>query len=122
MNKVLLTGRLTDDVKLGGKGDKQYANFTLAVRDGVDEEGNNRAQFIRCVVFGKGAEVLDRFTGKGDPLSICGRLNNSKYEDEEGETRWATSVIVEDFDLIGSRRSGEESDTKPVKKNGKYHK
>lgn len=119
MNKVILQGRLTADIKVEGKKTK-YANFTLAVRDGVDEEGNQQAQFIRCVVFNKGAEILEQFTAKGMPLVVCGRLKNSSYEDEDGETRYSTNVIVDDFDLIVSKAS--EEDNKKSSKSRKYHK
>ena len=118
MNKVILMGRLTDDIKAEGKKNK-YANFTLAVRDGVDEEGNAKAQFIRCVVFNKGAEVLEEYTSKGSPLCISGRIANSSYEDEEGETRYSTNIIVDDFDLIGAKK---EETQKEKKTKNKYHK
>ena len=118
MNKVILQGRLTADIKVEGKKTK-YANFTLAVRDGVDEEGEPQAQFIRCVAFNKGAEILEQFTAKGMPLVVCGRLKNSSYEDEDGNTRYSTNVIVDDFDLIVSKAS---EDNKKSSKSGKYHK
>lgn len=121
MNKVILTGRLTADIELQGKKDAHYANFTVAVRDGVDKDGEPRTQFIRCVIFGKGAEIMEKFLGKGSPISVCGRMNNSSYEDEDGETRWSTSVIVDDFDLIGAKKSDDEEE-KPAKKSNKYHK
>lgn len=120
MNKVILCGRITDDVKVEGKKNK-YANFTLAVRDGVDEEGKNKAQFIRCAIFDKGAEVLEKFTEKGSPLCISGRLSVSNYEDDKGVMHWSTNVIVEDFDLIGAKK--EEKQEKEEKKynSRKYH-
>lgn len=116
MNKVILNGRLTDDIKVEGKKNK-YANFTLAVRDGVDEDGEPKAQFIRCVIFNKGAEVLEQFTSKGYALCVSGRIANSTYEDEDGNTRYSTNVIVDDFDLLGASKKEE-----PKKANGKYHK
>lgn len=122
MNKVILTGRLTADIELAGKKDARYANFTIAVRDGKDADGNDRAQFIRCVIFGKGAEIMEMFCAKGSPVSVCGRLNNSSYEDEDGNTRWSTSVIVDDFDLIGGKKPEEEEEKKPAKSAKKYHK
>lgn len=122
MNKVILMGRLTDDIKAVKTSKKNvYANFTLAVRDGVDEDGEAKAQFIRCVVFNKGAEVLEQYTSKGSPLCISGRIVNSSYEDEEGETRYSTNVIVDDFDLIGAKKE-EAKEDKKVKTSKKYHK
>ena len=120
MNKVILQGRLTADIEVSGKKTK-YANFTLAVRDGVDEDGEPKAQFIRCVAFNKGAEILEQFTAKGMPLVVCGRLSNSSYEDEDGVTRYSINVIVDDFDLIVSKKS-EDEEKKTSKKTGKYHK
>lgn len=117
MNLVVLNGRLTDDVKLEGKKLK-YANFSLAVRDGVDEDGNPKAQFIRCVAFEKSAEAIAEYTKKGSPLCVRGRLNNYVYEDEDGEKRYGYNVVVEYFDLISSVAKEE----KETKKNSKYHK
>ena len=103
MNNVTLMGRLTDNIKVStGSKDTRWANFTLAVRDGVDEEGNSLAQFIRCSIFGKAADILEKLTEKGSPLCVRGHLRVSSYKDEDGKTVWSTQVIVEDFDLIGA--------------------
>lgn len=113
MNNVTLMGRLTDNIKVStGSKDTRWANFTLAVRDGVDEEGNSLAQFIRCSIFGKAADILEKFTEKGSPLCVRGHLRVSSYKDEDGKTVWSTQVIVEDFDLIGARKAEEEPDKK----------
>ena len=113
MNNVVLMGRLTDDIKVTtGSGDTRWANFTLAVRDGVDKDGEPRTQFIRCSVFGKAADILEKFTEKGSPLCVRGHLRVSSYKDEDGKTVWSTQVIVEDFDLIGARKAEEETEKK----------
>lgn len=121
MNNVTLMGRLTDNVKVQtGSGDTRWANFTLAVRDGVDEDGNSRAQFIRCSIFNKAADILEKFTEKGSPLCIRGHIRVSNYENENGETVWSTQIIVDDFDLIGAKKSAEEEE-KPKKNNNKKY-
>lgn len=120
MNKVILNGRLVADVEAAeagkGKNKTTYANFVIAVRDGKDAEGNDQAQFIRCTAFGKVAEIIEEFTSKGSAICVAGRLRNSSYEDEEGNTRYTTSVIVEDFDLIGSTKKEEKEETSKNKK------
>lgn len=126
MNKVILCGRLTDDVKVeqNGKGENatKWANFTIAVRDGVDTEGNPRTQFIRCVIFGKSAEILAQFTGKGEPICVSGRIKVNFWDDEEEVRHWSTTVQVDDFDLIGARKTEAEEEKKPAKPAKKYHK
>ena len=124
MNKVILNGRLVADVEAAeaGKGKNKitYANFVIAVRDGKDAEGNDQAQFIRCTAFGKVAEILEEFTGKGSAVCVAGRLRNSSYEDEDGNARYTTSVIVEDFDLIGASKKEETDKKEKTSKNKKY--
>lgn len=127
MNKVILCGRLTDDVKveMNGKGDNavKWANFTIAVRDGVDANNEPRTQFLRCVIFGKGADLMEKFTGKGQPICVSGRLKVNFWDDENDLRHWSTTVQVDDFDLISARKADEdepkEAPKKPVKK---YHK
>ena len=120
MNKVVLMGRLTDDIKVERKGKETiWSNFTIAVRDGQAEEGNSKAQFIRCVIFGKGAEILEKFTAKGQPLCVCGRLKVNVWDDENETRHWNTTVYVEDFDLIGTAEKKEEQPKKTGKKYSK---
>ena len=123
MNKVILNGRLVADVETAefgkGKNKNTYTNFVIAVRDGKDADGNDQAQFIRCTAFGKVAEIIEEFTSKGSAICVAGRLRNSSYEDEDGQTRYTTSVIVEDFDLIGSAKKEEKAKTGKNKKEEK---
>lgn len=120
MNSVNLSGRLAADVEVvkygKGKDQHQMARFRIAVRDGLDEDGEPRAQFIQCTLFGDNAvNTLSMFAGKGDPISVTGKLKNGMYEDKEGVTRYTTDVWVNDFDLLGSKKEKEEEQGK------KYH-
>lgn len=114
MNKTILSGRVVrePEVNTYGKGKDKgtVARITVAVRDGKDADGVDQAQFIRCVAFGKLAEVIEKFTDKGQVVSLCGRLRNSSYEDEDGVTRYNTDVIIEDFDLFGKSNANSEED------------
>ena len=123
MNTVCLAGRLAADVEKVTYGDKKdkkvMGRFTLAVRDGVDDDGNPKAQFIHCVMFGEnGVNALAEFAGKGDAISVVGRLKNGMYEDKDGITRYTTDVIISDFDFMNSRKQKEEEEPK---QKGKYH-
>lgn len=115
MNKVILSGRLTRDAEITeygkGKDKGMVARFSIAVRDGQDAKGEPQAQFIRCVAFGKLAEIMEKFTEKGMVITVCGRLKNGSYEDtKEKVTRYTTDVVVEDFDLFFKARSNEDED------------
>lgn len=93
MNKVVLIGRLTSDVetKEFGKGKDKgvLASFTLAIRR--DEDNTD---FINCTAFGKTAEFLEKYTAKGNRIAVEGSIQNSRYEDKDGNTRYSTKVVV----------------------------
>lgn len=106
MNKVVLIGRLTADVetKEFGKGKDKgvLASFTLAIRR--DEDNTD---FINCTAFGKTAEFLEKYTAKGNRIAVEGRLQNDKYEDKEGNTRYNMKVIVELVEFADGKREEE---------------
>ena len=124
MNKVILSGRLTRDAEVleFGKGkEKSYvAKFSIAVRDGKDAKGEPQAQFIRCVAFGKLAELIDDYTEKGQIITVCGRIKNGSYEDPKDKiTRYTNDVVVEDLDLFSKAKDEDEEDEEEEEKSSK---
>ncbi len=118
LNSVILNGRLVKDVELEnygkGKNAGVYANFSIAVGRGYkDEDGEIVVDFINCKAFNKVAEIISQYVNKGDMVTILGRLNVDKYENKDGETRYATYVSVSNVDLLPNSR---ENDKKKSKK------
>lgn len=110
MNKVILMGRLTrdPDVRYGAGGDSApVVRYTLAVdrrmarRD--DGEGQQTADFINCVVFGKGAEFAEKYLRQGTKIVVTGRLQTGSYTNREGQKVYTTDVVVEDQEFAESK-------------------
>ena len=99
MNKVVLTGRLTSDPDMRGEGTHLCARFTLAVRRTYSDD----CDFIRCVAWGKGAEIAENYLGKGRKVGVSGRLHSGKYVNRDGVTVYYTEVVVENFEFLDSR-------------------
>lgn len=120
MNIVNLAGRLTKDIELQeyGKGkDKGYfTRFTLAVRDGVDKDGEPRTQFISCIIWGKGAELLNKWTGKGDLIGVSGKLEENNYEDAEGIKHYTLQVNARDIEFLNTKKEEQDEEEQPRKK------
>lgn len=119
MNIVNLAGRLTKDIELQeygkGKDKGHFTRFTLAVRDGVDKDGEPRTQFISCIIWGKGAELLDQYTGKGDLIGISGKLEENNYEDAEGVKHYTLQVNARDVEFLNAKKEDQEEE-QPRKK------
>ena len=106
MNKVILVGRLTRDPELRYTGSNTpVATFTLAInRPFSNQNGEREADFINCVVWRKQAETIKNYVSQGSQLAVEGRIQVRNYEDQNGQRRYVTEVVVESFDFIGSRR------------------
>ena len=103
MNNVTLVGRLTKDPELrytSGENSTAVANFTVAInRQGKED----KADFPRCIAFGKTAEFVDRYFHKGKLIGLTGRIQTGSYKREDGSTVWATDVIAERVEFIGGK-------------------
>lgn len=103
-NKVIAIGRLTAKPELRRTAnDKSVVRTSLAVnRRFKGREGEREADFINLVVWGKLAENLASYAGKGSLVSIDGELRTRKYE-KDGQKHYATEVACQSFQLLESR-------------------
>lgn len=106
MNKVVLMGRLTRDPDIRtSQGEKAttIARYTLAVNRRVTKEGEASADFISCVVFGKGAEFAEKYLHQGSRIALSGRIQTGSYTNREGQKVYTTDVIVEEQEFAETR-------------------
>ena len=106
MNIVMLTGRLVSDPMVNTSSEHSVARYRLAVERRVRRdapEGTQTADFISCVVFGKGAEFADKYLRKGTKMIVKGHIQTSRYE-KDGQTIYSTDVVVEDQEFAESKR------------------
>ena len=119
MNKVILIGRLTRDPELRYTGcNTPVATFSLAVnRPFTNQSGEREADFINCVVWRKLAETVKNYLSQGSQVAVEGRIQTRNYDDQNGQKRYVTEVIVENIDFVGSRRDnaqGQASQSAPA--------
>lgn len=99
MNKVILMGRLTADPEVRYSQSAEplaIVRFSIAVNKRFKREGEPDADFINCVAFGKVGEFTSKYFKKGMMISIVGRLQVRNWEDNNGQKRVSTEVVVEE--------------------------
>lgn len=101
LNRVILHGRLGADVEVKQMGSTSVAEFRLAVERSFKREGQPECDWFRCKAFGKTAESIAKFFGKGDPILVEGQIQNREWTDNEGTVHRITEIIVEHFDFVG---------------------
>ena len=109
MNNVNLIGRLTKAVDLRyTQNGVAYGSFTIAVnRRFKNQNGEREADFINCVIWKKGAENLANFTYKGSLIGVSGAIQTRNYDNQQGQRVYVTEVLVENFDLLESRKTAD---------------
>lgn len=107
MNNVVLMGRLTRDPQLSiaqrADGEIEVSRFTLAVDRRFKRDGEQTADFISCVAFGKTAEVINKNCTQGKKIAVNGRIQTGSYTKQDGTTVYTTDVIVEHMEFAESK-------------------
>lgn len=113
LNYVVLVGRTTKDLDVKYVGDQQRARaqFTLAVdRRYKNEQGQSETDFISCVVWGKTAENMQKYCGKGSMVALTGRIQSYSYTNQQQEKVYGTQVNVEDVRFLDKRLPADSVD------------
>lgn len=108
MNKVVLIGRLTKDPELRftpGNG-TAVASFTLAVDRRFKKEGQQEADFVPIVVWGKQAESTANYMSKGKLMGVSGRIQTRSYDAKDGTKRYVTEVVADEVQFLEWGNSG----------------
>ncbi len=104
-NKILLMGNLTRDPQLSYlPSQTAVVDFGLAVnRKWKSREGEDKDEtcFVDCRMFGRRAEVINKYCKKGNPLFIEGRLTFDSWTSQDGTKRSKHRVTVENFEFLG---------------------
>ena len=117
MNKVILMGRLTRDpeVRYSTSGDSQLAiaRYTLAVDRRFKRDGEQGADFIRCVAFGRSGEFAEKYFHQGTKIVAEGRIQTGSYQNKDGQTVYTTEVVVENQEFAESKASSDNNSYQP---------
>lgn len=106
MNIVILKGRLTKDPEIKTTtNDTKVCTFSIAVNRRFSKE--NEADFINCTAWRQTAEFIHKYFKKGQEICISGNLQVRKWEDKDGNTRYATDVVVENAEFCGSKKENQ---------------
>lgn len=100
INQVYLVGNISSDVELRyTPNGNPVCNFSLATNRSVknqNDEWQDVPTFHKIVVWGKIGEWLAQNVSKGNKVIVTGRIDNSSYEDKEGNKRYKSEIVAQD--------------------------
>jgi single-strand DNA-binding protein len=103
VNKVILVGNLGADPEIRRTQDgRPVANLRLATtetwRDKNTGERREKTEWHRVVIFSEGlAKVAEQYLKKGARIYVEGQLQTRKWQDQQGQDRWSTEVVLQGF-------------------------
>lgn len=109
-NKVSLIGRIGIEPNIIElqNGD-HIAKITLATNERYRKENGvieENTQWHNLVIFGKKVETVQKYLQKGQEIAIEGRLKNRSWETKNGEKKYATEIVVQNFLMLEHRKAG----------------
>lgn len=128
MNNIMLIGRATKDPELKylPNGGTAVSTFSIAVDKQLSKEkkqeaetnGQPTADFINIVVWGKQAESVANYLGKGKLVAIRGRIQTRNWDAQDGTKRYATEVVAEQVQFLEWKDKDNSQPTKSYDTSG----
>ncbi len=109
VNKVFLIGRLGKDPEMRYTKDQTpFARFSLATSEvfTVNGERREKTQWHQLVAWRKTAEIAGRYLKKGKQIFVEGEIEYREFEDQSGQRRFFTDIIVDRLTMLGSAQDG----------------
>lgn len=108
-NRISLVGNVGNAPELRRVGDNSVATFSLATSERWTDKGTGeakeRTEWHRVVVWGKLADLVSQFVRVGDRLDVEGRMHYSRWQDKDGNDRYAADVVASDV-IFPPKREG----------------
>lgn len=110
VNKVILIGNLGKDpeLKYGQTSGKAVCRFSLATTERWG--GEDKTEWHNVVCFDRTAEIANEYLAKGRQVYIEGRIQTRKWQDQNGQDRYTTEILVSNLTMLGGggRQGGDD--------------
>lgn len=110
MNSVTLIGRLTKDPDIRTNAETQttVARFSIAINRGKGKNGEDKGtDYPNIICFGKTAELVEKYVGKGRLVGITGRIQTGSYE-KDGHKVYTTDVVADRVEFLDKAEKEDE--------------
>ena len=102
VNQCNFIGNLGSDVSLRYTNSGQaVGNVNMAVTEKYKDQ--EKTEWVRLVFWGKSAETVEKYAGKGSSLFVSGRLQTRQWE-KDGSQHYTTEIVVSNFQFLGGNR------------------
>lgn len=98
-------------------GGAPVANLSLAVsekwRDKQSGQVQEKTEWVRLVAFNKTAEIIQQYVTKGSKLHVSGKMQTRKWQDQNGQDKYSTEIIINDMIMLDSKSQNGQQNQAP---------
>ena len=117
INKVILVGHLGKDPEVRHlEGGTTLVNFPLATSETYTKDGKKveQTEWHNIVMWRGLADVAAKYLQKGKLVYIEGKIRSRNYEDKEGNKRYITEIVAENFNMLGRKNEKEQTNNSQI--------
>jgi len=114
LNKVQLIGNMGKDpeIRTTQSGIK-CANFSIATSESWMDKNTNqkttKTEWHRIVMWRGLAEIAEKWLKKGSTVYVEGKLTTKSWDDQNGQKRYTTEIVVDNMQMLGGKQQGDQS-------------
>ena len=86
-----------------GKNSTAVARYTIAVDRIFKRDGEQNADFIGCVAFGRSVEFAEKYLRQGTKIVLTGRIQTGSYTNHDGQKVYTMDIVVEELEFAESK-------------------
>lgn len=125
-SKTILVGNVCADPDIRHTNDgTPIANFNLATSETYKNKQGEKVtdtEFHKISIYGKLAEIVEKYVKKGQLLYLEGQNKTQKWQDKEGKDRWTTYVRCKEMRMLGGKKDSVQAETTPAQNQDNTHK
>lgn len=114
-NKVQLIGRMGDKIEVKTfESGRIMGKVNLATNETYRNAQGDKitdTTWHHLVIWGKQAEILEKYTDKGSEIAVEGKISNRDYTDKDGVKKYITEIVVHEFLLLGTPKGKSDSNS-----------
>lgn len=118
VNKVILIGNLGQDPEIRYmQNGKAVANLSIATSESwSDQQGHKqeKTEWHRITAYDKLAEIIGEYVKKGSKIYVEGKLQTRKWQDQQGQEKYTTEVIINQMQMLDGKKDGGNSGGQPA--------
>ena len=109
MNKTILIGRVGKEPEIRKVGESKVANLSLATSEkyrSKSGETQETTEWHNIVIWGKLADVVEKYVHKGNQLALEGKIQTRKWQDKDGNDRYTTEINCSSMEMLSGAPAG----------------